>query len=155
MAGRGAIFSRLFSHDQPTLFKEMKPRHRNSTLLLAITLLATAGVLGVARWNQRSAPANQVQLSVPAAKAKDIPVFTELPRASDHAALVGGRLATKTSQRSPDARMIEAEQPREGEITYRMEDLPKACGTYWVADASGGFSRVAVCNPESHPGGTH
>lgn len=51
--------------------------------------------------------------------------------------------------------MIEAEQPREGEITYRMEDLPKDCGTYWVADASGGFSRVAVCNPANHPGGSH
>jgi hypothetical protein len=133
----------------------MKPRYRNSTLLLAITLLAIAGVLGVARWNQRAAPASHGQLSVPAAKAKDIAVFTALPRASDHAAMVDGRLATKTSQRSPDARMIEAEQPREGEITYRMEDLPKACGTYWVAGASGGFSRVAVCDPASHPGGSH
>ena len=82
-------------------------------------------------------------------------MFTELPRVSDHPGVVDGRPATKTSQRTPDIRMIEAEQPREGEITYRMEDLPKDCGTYWVADAGGGFSRVAVCNPANHPGGSH
>ena len=131
----------------------MKSHHRNGTLLLAITLLATAGVLGIARWSQRAAPAYLGQTSVPA--TKETAVFTELPRASDRLAMVDGRLATKTSQRLPDARMIEAEQPREGEITYRMEDLPKACGTYWVADAGGGFSRIAVCDPASHPGGTH
>jgi len=100
-------------------------------------------------------PPDHGQLSVPAVKAKDAAVFTELPRASDQPRGVDGRLATKTSQRTPDARMIEAEQPREGEITYRMEDLPKDCGTYWVADASGGFSRVAVCDPANHPGGSH
>ncbi|RYD67072.1 MAG: hypothetical protein EOP83_03585 [Verrucomicrobiaceae bacterium] len=121
--------------------------------MLAIVLLATAGVLGIVRWNQRVASSDLGHTSVPA--TQEAAVFTELPRASDHVAMVDGKLATKTSQRMPDVRAIEAEQPREGEITYRMEDLPKTCGTYWVADAGGGFSRVAVCDPASHPGGTH
>jgi hypothetical protein len=86
----------------------------------------------------------------------DDAVFVELPRASDTARVEAGSLSTKVSQRPPGARTTDAEQPRPGEPTYRMEELPKACGTYWVADATGsGFSRVAVCNPENHPGGSH
>jgi hypothetical protein len=82
-------------------------------------------------------------------------VFSELPRDSASAHTADARLATKVARRPPDTRTSDIDQPRPGEPTYRMADLPKTCGTYWVADANGGFSRVAVCNPENHPGGTH
>ena len=130
----------------------MKPHHRHGPLLLAIALLATAGVLGVSRWSQRTVTPGHGHPSAPT----DDAVFVELPRASDTARMADESPATKVSQRPPGARTTEAEQPRPGEPTYRMEELPKACGTYWVADANGdSFSRVAVCNPENHPGGSH
>ncbi len=132
----------------------MKLNHRHGVLLLAIALLATAAVLGIARWNQRAAPLEHGQ-SPASPLPKDEAVFLELPRAADSTRIAGGTLEAKVSQRPPVTRITEAEQPRPGEPIYRMEDLPKACGTYWVEDASGGYSRLAVCDPASHPGGSH
>jgi hypothetical protein len=136
------------------LFRTMRTHQRHVVLLLAIALLATAAVLGIARWSQRTAISGH-GLSSDSSPPADTAAFRELPRAADGAHLAESTLATKASQRPPGTRTSQAGQPRPGEITYQMEDLPKACGTYWVADANGGFSRVAVCNPENHPGGSH
>jgi hypothetical protein len=132
----------------------MKLHHRYGVLLLAIALLATAAVLGISRWSQRAAPSDHL-LSSAASPPKDDAAFHELPRTADSTRIAGGTLASKVSHRPPGTPISEADQPRPGEPTYRMEDLPKACGTYWVADANGGFGRIAVCNPENHPGGSH
>ncbi len=147
------ILSRL-SPFFSNLFHKMKPHHRLGQWLLAIALLATAAVLGLSRWSQRAAPADHGQSSA-SSPPKGEASFHELPRTADSTRIAGGTLANKVSQRPTSARIPEADQPRPGELTYRMEELPKACGTYWVADANGGFSRVAVCNPENHPGGSH
>ena len=69
-------------------------------------------------------------------------------------------MATKVSQRPSPADTTTgidrtADQPRPGETVYRLDALPTACGTYWVENEDGTFSRLAVCHPENHPGGSH
>jgi hypothetical protein len=135
----------------------MKPYHRYGALFSAVALLATAGVLGISRWNQTT-PAHERGLK--STSAEDAAVFVERPKAAEVSHTTDDRPATKVSRRPPQPRVTtptgpEPDQPRPGEPTYRMEDLPKTCGTYWVEDANGGFSRLAVCNPENHPDGSH
>jgi hypothetical protein len=136
----------------------MKAHPRHGVLALALGLLALAAILGVARWNP-SAPAHEPAGTSTAATERE--VFVELPRASGAASFANGTsLPTKGSLRLPDADHspgieLQPDQPRPGEPTYRMENLPKECGTYWVENADGGFSRLAVCHPENHPGGSH
>ena len=136
----------------------MKPYHRYGALFSAIALLATAGVLGISRWNQTTPAHDRTPKST---SGKGAAVAVEQPKASDASRTVDDKPATKVSRRPAQPVVAtaptepEPEQPRPGEPTYRMDNLPKTCGTYWVEDGSGGFSRLAVCNPENHPGGGH
>ena len=54
------------------------------------------------------------------------------------------------------------EEGEKAEITVWLleRDYAVAIGTagsasLWVEDANGGFSRLAVCDPENHPDGSH
>jgi hypothetical protein len=135
----------------------MKPHHRSTALILAVALLGTAGLLGISRWQQEPrAPAN----APPAPEKTAEGVFGELPKASDLAGGQDGRMTAKVSQRPSPADTTPgidrtADQPRPGEMVYRLDALPTACGTYWVENDDGTFSRLGVCHPENHPGGSH
>ena len=125
----------------------MKSHHRYGKLLLPIALLATASMLVVSRRSQPVALSDHGKSS--ASSPREDATFHELPRTADRTRVADRTLVTKASRRPPGSTIAEADQPRPGETTYRMENLPKASGTYWVEDGSGGFSRIAVCPPES------
>lgn len=134
----------------------MKNHHRSTTLFLALGLLGMAGLLGISRWQQSTpAPASATTTPPDITRASgQNPMPPGLP--SRH----GERMATEVSQRPAavsTAPRIDrtAAQPRPGEPTYRLNSLPKARGTYWVENADGTFSRLAVSPPENQPDNSH
>jgi hypothetical protein len=131
----------------------MKPHQRHGAVVLGAAILATAVVLGIARWHQPT-PAGEVATT--SSSASDTGHFTQIPRASDAGIQAEGRLPGKVGPRPLRADpAAEIDQPRPGETVYLMSNLPKECGTYWVQSANGEYSRLSVCHPENHPGRGH
>ena len=124
--------------------------------MLAVALLGMAGLLGISHW-QQAAPRTANAAPRPEKTAE---VFGAIPRISDLSDSQDGRLATKVSHRpsSADATPgidLTADQPRPGEMVYRLDELPAVRGTYWVENADGTFSRLAVSPSDDQPGGSH
>jgi hypothetical protein len=134
----------------------MKPDHRTTALILAVGLLGMAGLLGISHW-QQAAPATA---DAPPHPQKTAEVFGPIPRISDLADSQDGRLATKVSHRPPSADATPGidrteDQPRPGEMVYRLDALPAVAGTYWVENGDGTFSRLAVSPSDDQPGDPH